>query len=407
MLIDLLDLGDQYLSAFRDDDSKPPKFPLCLQICMHCHLVQLSETAPRELLYRDDYGFYSGVNEGIVKDLESAVIQALSWKPNATNWLDIASNDGTLLSFVPQRIYRVGIDPVEKFGELALKHADRVISDYFSEQAVMTYERDVIPAVTDTRFDVVTSISMFYDVDDPGEFVTQVAKVLAPNGIWVIQQNYVKAMLEANSLDNICHEHITYWSLAALVNLLDRHGMQVLDVQTSDINGGSFRTVVASKDAWFHPNSSVDAQLKLERVAKLNEPHTYQEFGRRAYAELSKLRALLDRINRRNQECYLYAASTRGAVIWQAAQVDELDCRFAVERNPDKVGKMFSAVGVPIISEAEARDRKPAYMLIGPWWFRSQIIEREKRYLNSGGKLIFPLPHLEIIGKGGKPARET
>jgi NDP-4-keto-2,6-dideoxyhexose 3-C-methyltransferase len=398
-LDDVLDLGEQYLSDFRDDDELPPRFPLRLQLCRACLLVQLADTTPRELMYHDGYGFYSGVNEGIRNDLASVIDQALAYRPNAANWLDIACNDGTLLSYVPERIYRVGVDPVAKFEPLSCKHADEIIVGYFDP---WQHRHTDIPAIPVTKFDVISSISVFYDLPDPDLFVEMVRSVLADNGIWVIQQNYLLAMVNNNSIDNICHEHLTYWSLSALMRLLHDHELRVISVQTSDINGGSIRTLVSHNRSYYQTDSTVERQLHAENKARLGDPLTYQAFATRARAELDALTTLVHRINAREQQVWIYAASTRGATIWQAAGITVEDCPYAVERNPDKVGKIFSAVGCTIVGEDVARAMRPDYMLVGPWWFRDQIIERESQYLRLGGRLIFPLPHLEIVGRGGQ-----
>lgn len=389
----VVNLGMQHLSDFRADEEKPPLAPLELLLCPRCRLVQLRDTTPRELLYHDNYGFYSGINEGIRHDLESVVHQALAYRPTAGTWLDIACNDGTLLSYVPPRVVRVGVDPVKKFADLAAPHADRIVSDYFDPEALRRADADT--GLLDNKFDVITSVSMFYDVDDPGGFVDDVKSCLAERGVWIIQQNYLLAMVENNSIDNICHEHLTYWSLLALNQLMQGHGMRIIDVQTSSINGGSIRTVVVHDDAWYNVQPSVEKQLCAERSADLQFIERYRKFGRQGAAEIQRLREWLHTND--TSSVFLYGASTRGATLWQAAGITEQRCPYAVERNPAKVGLRYSAVGSLIIAEDTARDMQPDVMLVGPWWFRDQIIEREKRYLRRGGRLVFPLPHFEIV----------
>ncbi|HET6504039.1 MAG TPA: class I SAM-dependent methyltransferase [Amycolatopsis sp.] len=391
-LIEVLDLGGQYLSDFRDDDHRPPRWPLCLLLCGKCGLAQLRDTTPRELMYHDRYGFRSGVNEAIRKDLRSVVDHGVTARPGVTRWLDIACNDGTLLSFVPDGIHRVGIDPVAAFEPESARHADRVIVDFFARDRFATGR----PAEPYEKFDVITSISMFYDLDDPNAFVSDVAQVLAADGVWIIQQNYALTMLEFGAVDNICHEHITYWSLTALERLLDRHGLEVNDVRLSDINGGSFRVVVSHRDA--RPTSpAVREQRRVEALHRLHEPDTWRKFASRALQAFEELRRLIDGINADGGRCYIYGASTRGGTILQAAALTVRDLPFAVERQDAKIGRKIASIGVPIISERQARADHPEYMLVMPWFFREVFVERESEYLRTGGKLIFPLPDLEII----------
>ncbi|TDC61123.1 methyltransferase domain-containing protein [Micromonospora sp. KC207] len=391
-LIEVLDLGNQYLSDFRYDDVRPPQWPLALLLCGQCGLVQLRETTPRELMYHDRYGFRSGTNEAIQSDLRNIVDHALSIHPRAQKWLDIACNDGTLLSFVPSKVHRVGVDPVATFEPESRQHADRIVVDYFNSERFTSAGDDR----QYEHFNVITSVSMFYDIDDPNEFVADVAKVLAPDGIWLIQQNYALAMLELGAVDNVCHEHITYWSLTALECLLHRHEMEVNDVQLSDVNGGSFRTVVSRRGS--RPVSpSVSSQRQREAQHRLHEPDAWRRFSSRALQAFDELRQLVYDINSRGERCYIYGASTRGGTIWQAAGLTVKDLPFAVERQAAKVGRKIASIGVPIISEEQARAEHPEYMIVAPWFFRDLFIEREHDYLKNGGRLIFPLPDLEIV----------
>ncbi len=383
--MDLLSLGDQYLSDFRDDDIKPPKYPLNLVFCPVCYLVQLRETTPSSEMYTPRYGFKSGVNNTIKADLKSIVDQCLEYKPSARSWLDIASNDGTLLSFVPKNIRREGIDPIEKLCAEAKGHADRIVCDFFNAG----YFKDI-------KFDVVTSISMFYDIDDPNKFVSEVKSVMAETGIWSIQQNYLLTTLELNAVDNICHEHLEYYSLIALDNLLARHGLEVFDIDTSMVNGGVIRTLVA-RIGQMPVKPIVKAQRARERLFGLATIAPYEAFKIRVVDNMAKLKQLVTEITNDGKKVYIYGASTRGGTIWQLAGLDVKLLPKAVERNPGKVGKKIASIGVPIISEEEARADKPDYMLVSPWFFRDEFIEREKEYLNSGGRFIFPLPELEIV----------
>jgi NDP-4-keto-2,6-dideoxyhexose 3-C-methyltransferase len=381
----IFDLGEQYVSDFRSDTSKPNKYPLVAVICEDCMLVQLRNTAPSGDMYHENYGFKSGVSDSIKRDLNDIVRLGLKYKPDVSNWLDIASNDGTLLSFVPKEYYRVGVDPIKKYCEEAAQHADLIVNDFFSAEA--SPEPD---------YDVITSISCFYDMDDPNKFVGDVASVLEERGIWIIQQNYLLPTLELNAVDNFCHEHLEYYTMLSLEPLLAKHGLEVIKVETSMVNGGSLRTVVAHKGAWA-VDPSVAAQRVIEAEAELDTILPYERFAEAAMANLRDLKALVDKINARGEKVYILAASTRGATIWQSAGITEKDCPFAVERNPEKVGKYFSAVGMPIISEEQARADKPEYMLVGPWFFSSEIIDREDEYLRGGGSLIIPLPRLKIV----------
>lgn len=390
-LTEFLDLGKQYLSDFREDDSKPPKYPLVAVFCENCKLVQLKHTTPQKEMYHDNYGFKSGINEAIKKDLDDVVVHAFQYVNDPRRWLDIASNDGQLLDFIPTDIFSIGVDPVGFLCDQARNKGHRIINDYFSPEVAQMLRFD--PG----SFDVVTSISCFYDMPDPSQFVQDVKSVLAPKGVWVIQQNYLLHTLELLAVDNFCHEHLEYYTLLSLENLLNRFDLEVNEVHLSMVNGGSIRTIVSHKGT-FPVDESVQKQRNIEEDWFLHHIQPYKDFAQDISKELNKLLHLLITLKAEGKSIGILAASTRGATIWQTIGLDSTLIDFAVERNPAKVGKMFSAIGVPIISEVEAHKRMPDAMIIGPWFFADNIIDRERGYLEAGGSLIVPLPAVEVIG---------
>lgn len=396
-LTEFLDLDDQYLSDFRRDDQKPPKYPLVAVFCEECKLVQLKHTTPQPEMYHDRYGFKSGVSQSIRDDLADNVRHAHEYVPYPRTWLDIACNDGTLLSYVPKDIVRVGVDPVTFLSEEARQHATVVLNSFFDANEFAYYEAGD-GRKTYSRFDVITSISCFYDMPDPNKFVSDVRKVLDSKGVWVVQQNYLLTTIELSAVDNFCHEHLEYYTLMSLENLLEKHGLEVNEVLLSPVNGGSIRTIISHRGT-FPIHRSVELQRIKEKEAGLDNIEAYVDFASRVTVELDKLKSLVERLKRNGKSIYILAASTRGATIWQSAGIDSKQITYAVERNPAKVGSNFSALGIPIISEEQARKYRPDYMIVGPWFFKDEIVKREKEYLAKGGKFIVPLPKVDIIDK--------
>jgi SAM-dependent methyltransferase len=385
-LIPVLDLGDQRLPDFTDPGTPPGwGWPLRLMFCDQCTLLQLGETVPRGLLYHERYGFKSGVNQAIRADLADVAAYALRKKPDPQTWLDIACNDGTLLSNVPRAVHRTGIDPLAQFADEASQHADAIISDYFRSR--------YFPG---GRFDVITSVSMFYDLDDPVAFARDVAGVLAPRGVWVIQQNYAADMLTRNAVDNICHEHATYFSVTALGRVLDQAALEISDVTYSAVNGGCIRTLVTHAGVLRISPSVADA---VDREAKLHMglPGTYEAWGHTVRAELDRTRQALDSMRAAGKRVYLYGASTRGGTFLQMIGAGPELLPYAVERQPAKVGKIMATTGIPIISEEAMRADPPDALLVSPWFFRDVFVDREKDYLAGGGQMMFPLPRFEVV----------
>lgn len=383
----VINLGNQYLSDFRTDDKKPNKYPLELLKCKECHFVQLKETAPFNEMYTENYGFKSGVNDTIKADLKDIAEQGMRYT-KGNRVLDIASNDGTLLSNYPKNYYKIGVDPIKKLCIEAREHADLIINEFFPVKNPRRFDG--------VKFDIITAISCFYDVENPDTFLGAMADLLEDDGVLIIQQNYILATLQNNAYDNICHEHIGYHSLMSMEHLFKRHGLEVVDVSTSMVNGGVLRTVV-QKVGVGKPTLAVEKQRQIEAEYHLDSMIPYDTFRQNVERTAKDLKTLIDNINLDGKKCYIYGASTRGGTIWQYVGLDVKDLPFAVDRNPDKVGKVIASIGVPIISEEQARRDKPDYMLVSIWFFHDSVISREYNYLEAGGKLIFPLPKLEII----------
>lgn len=389
----VIDLGSQYLSDFRHDDLKPKKYPLELLRCVDCNFVQLRESAPLSEMYTENYGFKSGVNDTIKADLRDIVQQALSYVPSdkPLKVLDIGSNDGTLLSNYDEKYYRVGVDPIKKLCEEAERNdrADVIINDFYATEAVKA-------RLASTKFNIITAISMFYDVEDPDKLIKDMVSMLTRDGVITIQQNYILATLQNNAYDNICHEHIGYHSLLSMEYLFEKNGLEVVDVSTSMVNGGVLRTVVQRKGIG-RPTPAVQKQRDIEAAYGLDTSVPYVAFRARVEAGAKDLKILIDKINAGGEKCYIYGASTRGGTIWQYVGLDVKDLPFAVDRNPGKVGSKIASIGVPIISEEQARLDKPKYMLVSIWFFEEEVVKREQEYIKAGGHLLFPLPTLHEV----------
>lgn len=391
-LISILSLGNVYLSDFVNSNKKPSSSPLSLMLCKECSLLQLEHTVPQKLLYTDRYGYKSGINNTVRGDLQDIAYRAQEkiGKVNTQlNVVDIGANDGTLLSNYPPSIFRIGIEPISKLARECKKHADVVINDFFNHRSYETI-------VKNKRAHIVTAISCFYDIDRPNEFLKDITKILDKDGILIIQQNYLVGMLEQNAFDNIVHEHLEYYSLLSLERLLEKHNLEIFDVERSSINGGSFRTYIAQKGSK-KISKSVEKLRIYEKEINLHRQKVYKDFAIRVKKNRDKLHGLLKNLNKKNKVVYVYGASTRGNTLLQYCKLNKGLIKAAVERNSEKWGKKIASFGIPIISEKQARVEKPDYMLVLPWFFKKEFLKREKRYLEKGGHFIFPLPKLEVI----------
>lgn len=391
-LLKIINLGNLYLSEFTNNSKKPERYPLSLVLCDNCHLLQLNHTTPQALLYSENYGYKSGINQTMISELSEIAKEAIKHSENKSKKLlvvDIGSNDGTLLRFYPKTFIKVGIEPIKKLAKECSRHANITINDFFSFEAFNK-------RLENKKADIVTAISCFYDMEDPNKFVSDVKNILNENGIFVIQQNYLVKMLTQNAFDNIVHEHLEYYSLISLQNLLKRHGLEVFDLKLRELNGGSIRTYIGIIGK--HSISvSVYEQLELERLINLNRKKIYSDFAKRIKSVKQEIYGFIKKQTQQGKKVYVYGASTRGNTLLQYFGLNNKLIEKAVERNPEKWGNKIASVGIPIISEEQARRENPDYMLVLPWFFKEEFLKREKAYLASGGHFIFPLPNMEIV----------
>lgn len=393
-LEDVINIGNQIITSRFPlyGDNSTPSTPIVLCLCKMCGLLQLKYSVNGSELYEYEYGYRSGISNTMrshLKAYQQEIASKVVLNDNDVV-VDIGSNDSTMLQFYDKSLQRIGVDPTGKqfsqyYGDVSL------IPNYF------TFEnfRSVYP---DLKAKVVSSISMFYDLPDPVQFAKDIHAILEDDGIWTCEQSYLLTMLDRNSIDTICHEHLEYYSLHVVKNIAEQAGFKIVDVKFNDCNGGSFRVYFA-KSGSHHKESSVVADiLENEKTRDLQNPKTYIDFMTNCDVEIKYLTNLIDHINSSGQKMYIYGASTKGNCLLQYANIGEDKVSFAVERNLSKIGKMTST-GIPIISEETMRENPPEYLLVLPWHFRDEIIQREDAYLENGGQLVFPFPKFEIYSK--------
>ena len=393
----VLDLGIPYVSNFADvpDSSRWPRVPLDLLLCRDCGLAQLRHTTPPEWLY-SHYWYKSGISATMRVALADISRKAAHFAGlgSGDSVLDIGCNDGTLLrSYDAHGIRRVGFEPAGNLACEAAVGTDRIIPEFFTASPV-----------AGEQFRVITSIAMFYDLEDPNQFVADVASLLMEDGTWIIEMHYLPLVLQRNAFDAICHEHLEYYSLSSLEPLLERHGLAVADVETNEVNGGSFRVYVVHRNS---PALSIAARRERvaeiraqEHAAGLSQPPAYEEFRARVQRMGAKLREWLRAEREQGKEISVYGASTKGNTLLQVFGLDHTLIRSAAERNPEKWGKFTVGTWIPIVSEAEARAHADDFLVL-PWHFMQEIQTRESDFLHRGGKLIAPLPNPRVITSAG------
>lgn len=395
-LVSVLNLGHQSLTGVfpRSPEEPVTVGPLELVWCPDSGLLQLKHSYEASEMYGDNYGYRSGLNQSMVSHLgdKIAYLERLVQPKAGDVVVDIGSNDCTTLkSYKTAGLRRIGIDPTgRKFKEYY--PADiAMVPDFFSADAYRSVEQK--PAR------MVTSIAMFYDLDSPITFAQQIESILADDGVWHFEQSYMPSMLRLNSYDTICHEHLEYYSLGAVKRILDAAGLRLVDVVMNAVNGGSFAVTAArvGNQTVKTNHAVIDWLLAQEGRMGLNTPKPYRDFEERVFRHREDLTRLIKALNDDGKKVLGYGASTKGNVVLQFCGLTSKEIPAIAEVNTEKFGRVTPGSHIPIISEAEAKAMNPDYFLVLPWHFKEGILRREKEYLASGGRFIFPFPEIEII----------
>lgn len=391
----VVSLGEQYLTGVfpMSTNEQITKGGLDLVWCEDCGLLQMKQSYDLDEMYGDNYGYRSGLNASMVRHLTRKIktLEQLVKLSDDDLVIDIGSNDATSLKAYAGAHRKVGIDPTgKKFKEYYTDDID-LIPDFFTATAF----RELFP---NQKAKIITSISMFYDLPSPTDFVRDIAECLDDEGIWHFEQSYMPSMLRTNSYDTICHEHLEFYSLKVVNDLLNRCNLRIVEVQMNDINGGSFAVTACKKDASYKSNTAVvNWLLKQEENLGVNTAQPYLDFQARVIKHRENLLELLEALVADGKKIIGYGASTKGNVLLQYCEIKPRLIPYIAEVNEDKFGCFTPGTLIEIISEAEAKAMNPDYFFVLPWHFKNNILEREKEYIANGGKFIFPLPEIEIV----------
>ena len=389
----LFSLGKiSFTGKFSKKGKEIPKGELKLIMCNICKLVQLGNKFNLKYLYGPDYGYRSGINQTMKNHLKTIVTnisKKVKLKKNDLV-LDIASNDATLLNFYPKNVISFGIDPLVKKYIKEYKKINYKISDFFS--------LNKIQKKTKKKFKIITALSVFYDLEKPNLFLSEVKKLLDNRGLFILEFADLASILKNKMFDTICHEHLEYYSSSVLINMCKKNGLKVINILSNDINGSSKQFFIAHEQSSYKINTNLISRiLKEEKRMKISSKGTMINFFKQIKNIKIKLINYLKKIKKNNQIIHGYGASTKGNVLLQYFGIDKKFLDFIAERNPNKFNLYTPGTKIKIISEVRSRQKKPNYYLVLPWHFRKEILIREKKSKKSGIKFIFPLPNIKTF----------
>jgi NDP-4-keto-2,6-dideoxyhexose 3-C-methyltransferase len=401
---DLVPIGSLGTMAFsgifpKKDDPLVPEGPLELVKChgdpdQVCGLLQLKHSFDPRILFGKSYGYRSGLNGAMRKHLEDIAkkIRKFVSLKDEDIMVDVGSNDGTLLRFFSgEKLCLWGVDPTADQFKRYYPGEVRILPELFSGKIIKEH-------LGLKKAKVVTAIAVFYDLDAPAEFLEDVRDILSDDGVCVLEQSYLPLVLENLAYDTICHEHMVYYRLKQIRWLAGRAGLKIIHCEQNQVNGGSFCVVLAKKDSAFSEDSeTIKRFIELENRLSLDTLSPFACFYENILKHREALRRTVGALRADHKRILGYGASTKGNVLLQFCGFTPEDIPFIADVNEDKRGRVCPGTKIPIISEEEARTKKPDVFFVLPWHFREAFLVREKKYLQDGGMFLFPLPTIDMV----------
>lgn len=404
-LTEVINIGPQYISPVfvksnKDNELSKIKIPLTLVLCDKnknqggCGLLQLKETVNPELLYRN-YFYRSAVSSTMRKDLFEVVedVKKHIKLEKGDYVVDVGANDCTMINYFPKNLNRIAVEPAKNINWSEVDSSIKIVNDYFSAESLKN--------ILKKKAKVITACAMFYDLDNPNEFVADIKSTLAKDGLCCMQLTYLPSILRNASYD-MCNEHLEYYSLRVLNYLMEKNGLSIFDASINDVNGGSIRVFICHKENSKNKSENFKKIMEEEDRMKLDDLKTYKIFYQKLLDIKAKVNNFIKKETSQGKLIIGLGASTKGNGIMQMFGISKKVLPYISERNPEKFGLKTLGTDMEIISEERARSLRPYCMVVLPWHFKKEIVEREKDYIKSGGKLLFLMPYCHIVDKNGE-----
>lgn len=419
-LVKVLDFGRRHIGCTPVKSNKNNKLakikiPLVVMLCDRrknksaCGAVQLLKTVNGDLVYRNI--FYRTATNPMMRDAMKDVVKDCLEKVNPAPGrrtlkggvnlkkgdyvLDIGSNDATMLTYYPDYVKRIGIDPTLNIDFSKLDPSIKTVTDYFSKKAALK-------ASNGSLYKIITAIAMFYDLDDPLAFLSEVESSLAPDGIFCVQMSYLPTSLETLNFYDVIHEHLMYYTLSVFNYLVQKSNLYIFDASFNDVNGGSIRVFLTHKNNVRPVSPAVDKILKKESLLKLDEISTYKEFSKKIQNLKEVTRRVILEENKKGSLMIGLGSSNKGNTLIEVFGITKKMLPYISDRNPEKFGLRTVGTDIELISEEDARKMNPSCMLVLIWFFKEEVLKREREYLEKGGKLLFPMPYPYYVTKDGE-----
>ena len=344
-------------------------------------------------MYGSNYGYQSNLSKSMIIHLKKKFLFIKKkFLKEKSIILDIGSNDGTFLNFFKKKNFLVGIDPsIKKFYKNYNKNVI-TINDYFSFDNI---KKNIFNKRSEKKFDLITSFAIFYDIEDPNSFCGDINKLLKENGIWILEFSYLPLMLKNLTFDQICHEHVTYYSLTVFNRIIKKNNLKIIDFKLNEINGGSIEIICSKKNSKYR-----EKKQKLERFLRDENKINFKSF-KNFEDRIKKSNYSFKTFLKKNKDKKIegYGASTKGNVVLNRFKITNKIIPFICDANKFKIGRFTPGTNIKIITKEKMRSNNPNYLLVLIWPFRSEVIKEEINYIKEGGSLVFLLPRFHVINK--------
>jgi len=371
-----------------DDFQKEISYSLDVTCCKNCLLVQLTDESyiPRDKLFLD-YAYASSISGGLRKHFTDLAVKIKS-EFNPKLVVDIGSNDGVLLKpLLELGCESVGVEPARNLAKQANDKGLETICSYFDKYTV-----DKI--ISEKRkADIVVASNVFAHLDEYHEIIENVKSLLSEDGTYIIEVQYFADMINDMTFDNIYHEHVMYYTIHSLINLFNKHEMNVYRVEKIPTHGGSIRVYISEE---IEIQQSVIELINEERKNGIDKLQTMEKFNDKLQNNINEIRELFERLNKENKKIFGYGAPAKSSTMINSIGLTNENIELIIEDSPLKQGLFTPGSHIPIIGPEILEKETPDYLMIFAWNYADEIIKKvEEKY--SKMKYIIPMPELRTI----------
>jgi SAM-dependent methyltransferase len=399
-MVKFLDFGQMPLAGGfikEEQVSEEKLYPLTVVFCRQCKEVQILETVPADVLFKD-YRFVASTTSTLSKHFAEYAKEMTERFLNKDSLVvEFGSNDGVLLKpFNDLGIKAVGVEPAVNIAKLAVAKGCTVINDFFNTKTAASIKQKHGPA------DMVCANNVFAHIDDMHEPMRGIKDLLKPDGIFVFEVHYLASLIESYQFDMIYHEHMMHHSLTALTYLMGLYDMEIFDARRVSTHAGSIRVYAQKKNTAKHKVSQdVQKLLKEESAAGLDKEETFIKFGKNVYKKRDDLISLISKLRSKGKKIVGYGASGRASVHLNFCKFGKVVIPYVTDASHERQGRLIPGMHNPIVPPETIKEDKPDYALLFAYNYFEEVMSKEKEFVAGGGRFIVPLPEPKVIEPSG------